>query len=146
MLSISERLSSVNYMALVKLGEFGEQLYESIPSQARRPLDSNRKERKVMLNLDVFDRSEIPAVKLAGHVLWLNEDTTVEVVDSFMPCTDIDEVMEAFKYRVDSYMSNAKLTLADFDAFTITDPGCNAAIFKVQFIKTAYQLNFVEII
>ena len=99
-----------------------------------------------MLNLAVFDRSKIPAVKLAGHVLWIGVDNNVEVVDSFIPCTNVDKAMEALKHRVDGYMANAKLTLADFDTFTVTDPGCNAAIFRVQFVETAYQLNFVEII
>ena len=99
-----------------------------------------------MLNLAVFDRSKIPAVKLAGHVLWIGVDNNVEVVDSFIPCTNVDKAMEALKQRVDGYMANAELTLADFDTFTVTDPGCNAAIFRVQFVETAYQLNFVEII
>lgn len=99
-----------------------------------------------MLNLDVFDRSKIPTVKLAAHVLWVNDDATVEVVDSFMPCTDVEEALRALKHRVDSYLSNSKLTLSDFDTFTVTDPGCNSVIFRVQFWSTAYQLNFVEII
>lgn len=99
-----------------------------------------------MLNLDVFDRSEIPTAKLAAHVLWVNNDTTVEVVDSFIPCRNVEAAMETLKHRVDSYMSNSKLTLADFDTLTVKDPGCNAVIFRVQFLSTAYQLNFVEII
>ena len=99
-----------------------------------------------MVNLTVFDRTKIPAGKLAAHVLWIGEDNRVEVVDTFLPCEDIDEAMSTLKYRADSYISNGNLSSTDFDMFTIADTLCNPVIYKIQFYKTAYQLNFVEII
>jgi hypothetical protein len=97
-----------------------------------------------MLNLSSFNKSVIPTTKLAAHVLWQNEDGIIEVVDTFLP-SNLDDGFEALKHRVDSYIEAAGLTLADFDTFTESEPGCNSAIFTVRFLKTKYQLNFVEI-
>lgn len=97
-----------------------------------------------MLNLNVFNKDNIPGVKLAAHVIFVNQEGVAEVVDSFIP-SNINDGFEALKWRVDGYTQNADLTLADFDCFNVVDPGCNSAIFKVIFKDCSYQLNFVEI-
>ena len=89
--------------------------------------------------------TELVNVKVAAHVLWV-EGCTTEVVSSFM---DGDVYTSGFldlKYRVDSFMSNAKLTAADFDCYRNDEPGCNYAIFTVEFKNCRYQLNFVEVV
>jgi hypothetical protein len=101
-----------------------------------------------MLNIDCFDKTTIPtSIKLASHVLWFNADeSTVEVVSTFLR-QPVESGFEDLKHRVDSYLSNSKLDLSDFDAFNVVEAGCNVAIFKVVFTDNcSYQLNFVEIV
>ena len=100
-----------------------------------------------MLNANAvcFDRSVIGPGKFAVYVLCTCDNVT-QVVDTYFKIS-IENAFNAFKARVDGFLTNTKSDLTDFDAFTEIEPGCNMAIFSVVHKSgVKYQLNFVEII
>ena len=100
-----------------------------------------------MLNVNAgcFDRSVIGPEKFAVYVLCTCDNVT-QVVDTYFEIS-IDDAFNAFKDRVDGFLANSDADLADLDAFTEIEPGCNMAIFSVVHKSgVKYQLNFVEII